>query len=58
MRRMKQQQKKTQFGRWTRGNYWKERVKCYFLLVFGTLFMFIGTYVSIADIIKIYTGAT
>jgi len=34
--------------------YWLERVKCYFLLTLGFIFMIIGTYASIADIIRIY----
>jgi len=57
LRRMKQQQKtKRQIGRWTSDNYWKDKVKCYVLLVFGAVFMAIGTYVSIVDIVRIYLG--
>lgn len=58
MRRLMQhkQQKKNRMGRWTRGEYWKDKTKCYLLLVFGAFFMVLGTYVSIADIVRIYLG--
>jgi len=36
--------------------YLLPKVKCYLLLVAGFIFMFIGTYASVADIIAIYTG--
>jgi proton-coupled amino acid transporter len=36
--------------------YRNEKIKCYVLLFFGFIFMFIGTYASIADIVKIYRG--
>ena len=45
-------------SRWTTSgnNYWKEKGKCYVLLVLGAIFMCIGTFASISDIVKIYVG--
>jgi len=37
-----------------RDKWWREKVKCYFLLVLGFIFFAIGTYASLADIVKIY----
>lgn len=52
------QTKKQKIGRWKQGSYWKDKFKCYALLTFGSVFMAIGTYVSIADIVKIYKGVS
>ena len=41
---------------WFSSKYWVEQLKCYVLLSLGFVFMLIGTYASIADIVKIYLG--
>jgi len=41
-------------GRWTSGNYWKDKTKCYVLIVLGAIFMAIGTFASISDIVNLY----
>eukprot|EP00934_Nitzschia_sp_Nitz4_P007915 Nitzschia sp. Nitz4//scaffold13_size275219//271069//272811//NITZ4_000932-RA/size275219-processed-gene-0.174-mRNA-1//-1//CDS//3329536188//7905//frame0 len=38
------------------GKWWFEKLKCYVLLVLGFIFFGVGTYSSLADIIKIYTS--
>ena len=53
---MGKRKSKRRKGRWTSGNYWKDKVKCYILLLFGAIFMAVGTFASISDIIKIYMG--
>jgi hypothetical protein len=40
------------FGKW-----WLEKLKCYVLLILGLVFFGIGTYASIADIVRIYSGS-
>ena len=39
------------------GPRWLEKIKCYCLLLLGSVFAGIGTYASIADIVKIYRGS-
>ena len=41
-------------SRW--GKWWLEKLKCYFLLFMGSIFCAIGTYASLADIVRIYRG--
>jgi len=41
---------------WFSSKYWAEQLKCYVLLFLGTIFMIIGTYSSLADIVRIYIG--
>lgn len=36
------------------GNWWFEKLKCYFLLFIGLIFFGIGTYAALADIIRVY----
>jgi proton-coupled amino acid transporter len=38
------------------GRFWIERCKCYFLLAVGIVFLLLGTYFSVADIVRIYLG--
>lgn len=39
-------------GSW--GIFWIERCKCYVLLALGIVFLLLGTYFSVADIVRIY----
>lgn len=41
---------------WFLGRYWAGKLKCLVLLIMGLIFMAIGTYASILDIVKIYRG--
>jgi proton-coupled amino acid transporter len=36
------------------GKWWKDKMKCFVLLSLGFLFFLIGTYASLADIVRIY----
>eukprot|EP00550_Attheya_septentrionalis_P000699 CAMPEP_0198289276 /NCGR_PEP_ID=MMETSP1449-20131203/7516_1 /TAXON_ID=420275 /ORGANISM="Attheya septentrionalis, Strain CCMP2084" /LENGTH=580 /DNA_ID=CAMNT_0043987579 /DNA_START=95 /DNA_END=1837 /DNA_ORIENTATION=+ len=38
------------------GKFWQEKIKCYLLVVMGLIFLVIGTYASISDIVNIYLG--
>jgi proton-coupled amino acid transporter len=53
-----QQQKKTTYWRFCRcdvtGKFWKKRLKCFFLFWMGFVFMLIGAYASVSDIVSIY----
>ena len=51
-----QRRTKTAFYSWCGGKYWASKIKCYILFVFGFVFAGIGTYASLADIIRIYSG--
>lgn len=41
---------------WFSEKYWPQQLKCYVLLLLGFIFMLIGTYASILDIVNIYLG--
>ena len=38
------------------GKYWASKIKCYFLFAIGFIFAGIGTYASLMDIVRIYSG--
>ena len=39
-----------------KGKFWKKKLKCFLLFWIGFVFMIIGAYASISDIIEIWTG--
>mgnify|MGYP005850867105 CR=1 FL=1 len=41
---------------WFGGKHRADKIKCYFLFIFGIMFTCIGTYASLRDIIRIYAG--
>ena len=47
-----------QTGNLTKQGWFWEKIKCYVSLALGLLFMLIGTYASLADIIRIYTSGS
>jgi amino acid permease len=38
------------------GPWWKEKLKCYFLVALGGVFCVVGTSASLADIVRLYQG--